>query len=133
MCDARSGNSLQLDFGEGSFARSMQQNSCVLHVTTIYVESNCQSSRIVIGFKNLSTLRTISSINTQSMLSLGFLRVSPPDLLGICHPVADCQRGHVRTAMLVQAVAENQVAGDAPQICPSALPWSASRHLPSIF
>ena len=30
MCDARSGNSLQLDFGEGSFARSMQQNSCVL-------------------------------------------------------------------------------------------------------
>jgi hypothetical protein len=45
---------------------------------------------------------------------------------------ADCQLGHARTAMLVQAVAENRAAGDAPQICPSALPWSASRHLPSI-
>ena len=87
MCDARSGNSLQLDFGEGSFARSMQQNSCVLHVTTIYVESNCQSSRIDIGFKNLSTLRTIIYLHKHSIftLSLGFLHVSPPDLLGICH------------------------------------------------
>ena len=46
--------------------------------------------------------------------------------------LADCQLGHARTAMLVQAVAENRAAGDAPQICPSALPWSASRHLPSI-
>jgi hypothetical protein len=45
---------------------------------------------------------------------------------------ADCQLGHARTAMLVQAVAENRAAGEAPQICPRALPWSASRHLPSI-
>lgn len=105
----------------------------VLHVTTIYVESNCQSSWIVIGFKNLSTLRTITSINTQSMntqlrLSRCFSLIS----LGSA-TFADCQLGHARTATLVQAVAENQAAGDAPQICPSALPWSASRHLPSIF